>query len=135
VVANEISAQIVGMRSATQDSVTALKEIGGTIGWIIAIASTIAAAVEEQGTATQEISRNIRQAANGTTKVASNILEVNQGAAESSRLATEMDRFLSRSAPNRRIALHATDEARDAPLGNLDQLVKCQFARTFAAAG
>jgi methyl-accepting chemotaxis protein len=110
---NEISTQIAGMQSATHDSVTAIKEIGGTIGRISEIASTIAAAVEEQGAATQEISRNIQQAAHGTTQVASNILEVNKGAAESgsasaqmlssaqmlagesNRLTLEMDKFLS----------------------------------------
>ena len=56
--------------SATQDSVVAIKQIGGTIGRISEIATTIAAAIEEQGTATQEISRNVQQAAAGTTRVA-----------------------------------------------------------------
>ncbi len=77
---DEIGAQIAGMQTATQESVTAIKEIGGTIGKISEIASTIAGAVEEQGAATQEISRNIEQAASGTTRVASNITDVNRGA-------------------------------------------------------
>jgi methyl-accepting chemotaxis protein len=110
---SEISSQIAGMQSATQESVTAIKEIGGTIGRVSEIASTIAAAVEEQGAATAEIARNIQQAAHGTTQVAVNIVDVNKGATESgtasaqmltsarmlanesNRLKLEMDKFLS----------------------------------------
>ena len=40
-------------------------EISGTIEKLSEISSTIAAAVEEQGAATQEISRNVQQAALG----------------------------------------------------------------------
>jgi len=86
----EISTQISGMQAATQDSVAAIKEIGGTIGHSAEIAATIAAAVEEQGAATQEIARNIHQAAHGTTEVASNIAEVNRGAGETGSAATQV---------------------------------------------
>jgi methyl-accepting chemotaxis protein len=58
---SEISGQIAEMQSATQDSVAAIKEIGGTINRISEIATTIASAVEEQGAATQEITRNIQK--------------------------------------------------------------------------
>jgi methyl-accepting chemotaxis protein len=109
----EISAQIAGMQTATQDSVAAIKTIGGTIGRISEIASTIAAAVEEQGAATQEIARNVGEAAKGTAMVASNITDVNRGAgetgsassqvlssaqslsSESNHLKLEVDKFLS----------------------------------------
>src|SRR5262249_38663157 len=60
----------------------AIKEIGGTIGRISEIATTIAAAVEEQGATTREISRNVQQAAQGTAQVADNITDVNRGASE-----------------------------------------------------
>src|SRR6202795_2572386 len=70
----EISQQISGIQSATQDSVGAIKEIGDTIGRMSEISATIAAAVEEQGAATQEISRNIQHAAVGTSEVSSNIV-------------------------------------------------------------
>jgi methyl-accepting chemotaxis protein len=52
----EIGQQITGIQGATQESVGAIKEISGTIERLAEIASTIAAAVEEQGAATQEIS-------------------------------------------------------------------------------
>jgi methyl-accepting chemotaxis protein len=87
---DEISTQIVGMQTATEESVAAIKEIGGTIGRISEIASAIAAAVEEQGAATQEISRNVQQAAHGTTQVATNITDVNRGASETGSASTQV---------------------------------------------
>ena len=86
----EISTQIAGMQAATQDSVAAIKEIGGTIGRISEIAATIAAAVEEQGAATAEISRNVQQASDGTGQVATNIVSVNRGAAETSSASSQV---------------------------------------------
>jgi methyl-accepting chemotaxis protein len=108
----EIGQQISGIQSATEDSVTAIKEISGTIEKLSEISSTIAAAVEEQGAATQEISRNVQQAAQGTQQVSSNIADVQRGATEtgsassmvlsaaqslsldSNRLKQEVGRFL-----------------------------------------
>uniref|UniRef100_Q07JN0 Methyl-accepting chemotaxis sensory transducer n=1 Tax=Rhodopseudomonas palustris (strain BisA53) TaxID=316055 RepID=Q07JN0_RHOP5 len=78
----EIGQQIAGIQTATQDSVDAIKEISDTISKMSEIASTIASAVEEQGAATQEISRNVQQAAQGTQQVSSNIADVQRGAAE-----------------------------------------------------
>ncbi|MDQ0358610.1 methyl-accepting chemotaxis protein [Rhodoplanes tepidamans] len=86
----DISAQIAEMQAATQDSVSAIKEIGGTIGRIAEITATIAAAVEEQGAATSEIARNVQQAASGTTEVATNIIEVDRGAAETGSASSQV---------------------------------------------
>ena len=79
---SEIGQQIVDIQSATEDSVGAIKEISGTIGRLSEISAAIAAAVEEQGAATQEISRNIQQAAGGTHQVSSHIGDVQRGASE-----------------------------------------------------
>ncbi|MBX9648203.1 MAG: MCP four helix bundle domain-containing protein [Xanthobacteraceae bacterium] len=86
----EISQQISGIQSATQDSVGAIKEIGDTIGRMSEISSAIAAAVEQQGAATQEISRNIQQAAMGTTEVSSNITDVQRGATETGSASSQV---------------------------------------------
>jgi hypothetical protein len=51
----EIGQQIGDIQAATRESVTAIKEISGTIEKLSEISSTIAAAVEEQGAATQEL--------------------------------------------------------------------------------
>jgi methyl-accepting chemotaxis protein len=86
----DIGTQIAGMQMATEESVTAIKEIGGTIARISEIAGAIAAAVEEQGAATQEIARNVQQAANGTSQVATNIVDVNRGAAETGTASSQV---------------------------------------------
>lgn len=78
----EISQHIAGIQIATQESVSTIKEISGTIERLSEISSMIAAAVEEQGAATQEISRNVQQAAQGTMQVSSSITDVQRGASE-----------------------------------------------------
>ena len=110
---DEISSHILGMQGATQESVAAIKEIGGTIAQISNIASTIASAVEQQSSATQEIARSVQNVAQGTHEAAANIMQVNRGAAEtgsaseevlnsaktlsteSTRLREELDRLMS----------------------------------------
>jgi methyl-accepting chemotaxis protein len=110
---DEISTHIAGMQGATQESVAAIKEIGGTIGQISSIASAIASAVEQQSSATQEIARNVQNVAKGTEEAAANIMQVNRGAtetgsaseevlhsakslsSESARLREELDRFMA----------------------------------------
>ena len=110
---DEISSHISGMQGATQESVAAIKEIGGTIGKISDIASTIASAVEQQSSATQEIARSVQNVAQGTQEAAANVMHVNRGAtetgsaseevlnsarslsSESTRLREELDRFMA----------------------------------------
>ncbi|CAN5151386.1 methyl-accepting chemotaxis protein [soil metagenome] len=86
----EISTQINGIQAATQESVGAIKEIGDTIGRMSEISSTIASAVEEQGAATQEISRNVQQAAQSTMQVSSNITDVQRGASETGSASSQV---------------------------------------------
>jgi methyl-accepting chemotaxis protein len=108
----EISQQIASIQDATNLSVDAIKGIGGTIGRMSEICSTIASAVEEQGAATREISRNVQEAAHGTKQVSANIVDVDKGAMqtgtassqvlsaakslalENSRLKAEVEKFL-----------------------------------------
>jgi len=110
---DEISSHILGMQGATQESVAAIKEIGGTIAQISSIASSIASAVEQQSSATQEIARSVQTVAQGTEEAAANIMQVNRGATEtgsaseevlnsakslsteSTRLREELDRFMA----------------------------------------
>jgi methyl-accepting chemotaxis protein len=110
---DEISSHISGMQGATQESVAAIKEIGGTIAKISDIAATISSAVEQQSSATQEIARSVQNVAQGTQEAAANIMRVNRGATEtgsasedvlssartlsteSTRLREELDRFMA----------------------------------------
>jgi methyl-accepting chemotaxis protein len=86
----EISQQILAIQGATSDTVAAIGSIGATIGQMNEIAATIAAAVEEQGTATREIARNVQQAAAGTTEVCGNIGGVAQAVGETGTAAGHM---------------------------------------------
>ncbi|UYO39355.1 cache domain-containing protein [Rhodopseudomonas palustris] len=86
----EITLQINGIQAATDQSVAAIKEIGETIAKMSEISSTIAAAVEEQGAATQEISRNVQQASLGTQQVSSNITDVQRGATETGAASSQV---------------------------------------------
>jgi len=86
----EISAQIGGIQSATQDSVIAIQGIGGTISRIDEIASDISAAMQEQGQATQEIAMSVDQASVGTGEVSSIIVSVTHGANETGCAAGEI---------------------------------------------
>ena len=86
----EISAQITQMQSATEQSVLSIKGIGGTIAQISEISSAIAAAVEEQGAATQEIARNVQQAAQGAVRVTGSMADVNRGAAHTGSAAGQV---------------------------------------------
>ena len=86
----DIAAQVTQMQSATEHSVSAIKEIGNTIGQISEISTAIAAAVEEQGAATQEIARNVQQAAQGATQVTGSIADVNRGASDTGSAAGQV---------------------------------------------
>jgi methyl-accepting chemotaxis protein len=86
----EIGQQILSIQAATEDSVGAIRDISGTIERLSDISSAIAAAVEEQGAATQEISRNVQQAAQGTHEVSSNIIGVQQEASETGTASSQV---------------------------------------------
>jgi len=74
----EIATQITAIQSATTGAVGLIEQINGTIERMSEISTTIAAAMEEQGAATQEISRNVQQAARGTEEVTQNIVGISR---------------------------------------------------------
>ena len=76
----EISAQISAIQQATKVSAQAIQQITDTIATVNQNATAIASAVEQQGAATQEIARNVSQAAKGTADVTSNIAGVSAAA-------------------------------------------------------
>ncbi|SMF90115.1 Methyl-accepting chemotaxis protein [Azospirillum oryzae] len=79
----EISSQVQAMQAVTQEAVTAIRLIAGTIREIDEITATVAAAVEQQSAATREIARNVGEAADGTQHVRRSIDSVARAAAES----------------------------------------------------
>jgi len=86
----DISKQISSVQGATREAVTAIKGIGRTIAGISEITSAIAAAVEQQGAATREISRNVQEASAATTEVSTNVGDVTEAANETGHSAQEV---------------------------------------------
>lgn len=85
-----IADQIQDVQGKTQSAVSAIERISATIRKIDEISTTIAAAVEQQGKATEEISQNVEQTAQGTKEVSSNIAGVTQAANEAGTAASEV---------------------------------------------
>ena len=83
----EISTQIATVQQKTADAVSAISGITGTIHQLDEVSGAIAAAVEQQGAATQEITRNIQEAHSGTAEVARNAAGVRDAASQSNATA------------------------------------------------
>ena len=86
----EIAMQIKAIQEATQISALSIQMVTETIGKVNETAAAIAAAVEEQGAATQEIARNVTQAAQGTQEVSGNVGGVTQAAQQTGAAATQV---------------------------------------------
>ncbi len=86
----EISGQIGEIQGVTDQAVTAIGAITSRIREINSVATGIAAAVEEQGAATQEIVRNVSQASSGTHEVTRNIAGVAQASEETGAAASHL---------------------------------------------
>jgi aerotaxis receptor len=84
---DEITQQIGKIRTLTDAAVGAVSGISGTIGRIDEVASSIAAAMEEQSAATHEISRNVVETSAAAQEVAKLIATVSQDAAEAGEQA------------------------------------------------
>jgi methyl-accepting chemotaxis protein len=84
---DEIAGQVTAIQAATSDCVSAIGSISQTIRDISGIAITIAAAVEQQDSATREISRSVQQAAVGTSEVSKNVAGASHAAEQSRSLA------------------------------------------------
>ena len=86
----QIGSQIAEVQQSTAGAVDAIGSIGKTIGTANEIAASIASAVEEQSAATQEISRNVQKAADGTTQMATDIKGIAEAAAETGTTSHEV---------------------------------------------
>lgn len=97
----EITVQVNAIQAATGQAVDAIGDTARIIQEITEIATMVASAVEEQGAATREISRNAQEAADGTRGVVSNITEVTEAAeatgTDADRVRTVADVLAHRS--------------------------------------
>ena len=85
----DISLKIDAIQGDTNQAVRAIREIREIIGHVNDISTTIASAVEEQTATTNEIGRNVSEAAKGTADIARNITGVAQSAQSTAAGATE----------------------------------------------
>jgi methyl-accepting chemotaxis protein len=81
---DEVAQKIASIQSDTRETVGAIGEIGGIIDHLNEIATTIAAAVEEQSTSAHQIVRSVDHAASATSGIASNLGTVAQVAEDTS---------------------------------------------------
>jgi methyl-accepting chemotaxis protein len=87
----EITQQIKEVRGATDQSVSAVGNIETTIAEIDAIASSIAAAVVQQGLATAEIARSVTNSVQAADVITSRIREVSAEAKQNGQQAAQVD--------------------------------------------
>jgi methyl-accepting chemotaxis protein len=86
----EIGQQIAAIQESTTKSVASVRIITATMQEADGFTTAIAAAVEEQGAATEEISRNVQMAARGTGELTGNVAGVTGSIIETSRAADEV---------------------------------------------
>ncbi|WP_235074121.1 methyl-accepting chemotaxis protein [Asticcacaulis sp. AC466] len=86
----EISTKIAAIQASTDSAVSAIGGISQTIRQIDDAASSIAAAVEQQGAATHNIVNSVSEASRGTTEVTSNIGDVSRAAEDTGAAANQV---------------------------------------------
>ena len=86
----DIQAQVGGMQTVTDAAVGAIRGVGTTVVAIDQIIGAIAQSMEQQGMATQEIARNVHEAAAGTADVSHTITDVSRSAGETGTAAGEV---------------------------------------------
>jgi methyl-accepting chemotaxis protein len=88
----DISRRVEMIQSDTGGAVEAISQISGVIAEINDYQMTIASAVEQQTATTNEMNRNVLEAANGSEGIASNIAGIAAAAAQSSAGVTDAQR-------------------------------------------
>jgi methyl-accepting chemotaxis protein len=104
---NEIAAQVDHIQAATAGGVAAIREVDQIISGMNGTSVAVAAAMEEQGVATQEIARNVQHAALGTRQVSGSMQTVKGAAGEAGDAA---QRVLEAA---RGLARHSSDLKRE----------------------
>jgi methyl-accepting chemotaxis protein len=85
----EVARKIESIQTDTRETVAAIGEIGGIIDHLHEIATTIAAAVEEQSATARQIVGSVEQAAGATSGIASNLGTLAEVAEHTSSAARE----------------------------------------------
>ena len=104
----EISKQIVSSQTVTQSAILAIQKIGTRIAEMDEIATAIRAAMNQQESATREISQSMSQAAAGTSQVNHALVNVSRVADETGSVASQLSASsvtLSTQSTNLRLAV------------------------------
>jgi methyl-accepting chemotaxis protein len=88
----EIGGQVAAIQAATLGAAEAIKGIAGTVREVNDIAVSIAAAVVEQGSATQEITRSVELVSSSTANVAQSMTRVSDAVTSNGGSVTEVKR-------------------------------------------
>ncbi|MEO1092161.1 MAG: methyl-accepting chemotaxis protein [Pseudomonadota bacterium] len=91
----QIAEQITGLQDLSKATAGDVEGVGQVIQRMNEIATSIAAAMEEQAAATDEIARNVQEAAKGNADVSSIVVEVAAVAGESDTSALELSHAAS----------------------------------------
>ena len=87
----EISSQISEIQGSTSDAVSAIQGIAETMVTINQYTSSISTSVEQQNTATEEISRSVQQAANGAQTASDNMEGLSASVSETTQSAAQVE--------------------------------------------
>jgi methyl-accepting chemotaxis protein len=85
----DISSRVAAIQADTGEAVAAIENITGVIARISEYQATIAAAVEEQTATTNEVVRNVAEAATGAGQISENVSGVAEGAQNTSAGITQ----------------------------------------------
>lgn len=85
----DIGQRIAAIQDDTKNAVQAIDTISGIINQVNGISTTIATAVEEQSATTNEMTRNVTEAAKGASEIAQNIHGMAEAARNTSTTAQE----------------------------------------------
>ena len=92
----EISQQVAAIQEATKGAVGEIASIARGIHELTAVSTSIAAAVDEQGTTTREIANSVQTAAGNTARASVEINSVEQAAGRSAAAAGEITGWTAR---------------------------------------
>lgn len=119
----QISGQISKIHSETAGAVGAIDEIAHTISRLDDFGASIAAAVDQQNSATREISMNVHEAARGNEEVSENISGVAAAAEDTDQLAHKVSdsaNSLKEASQKLRSSVQGfLDDIRDGESGNI----------------
>ncbi len=119
----QISGQIAKIQSETSGAVSAIDGIAQTISRLDDYGASIAAAVDQQNSATREISHNVHEAARGNEEVSQNISGVAEAAEDTDQLAHKVSdsaNLLKDASQKLRSSVQGfLDDVRDGTSGNI----------------